>query len=737
MAFSLVKGVAEVITKYAEASAKLKIVEGIPIKVVDREAGLTSAQQGNNVKGLPNALEQFASYTPLWTMSALEPMQFNDPRSYRNSPADLKHVVFSSAGRFDSQRVKTLYGSPEYYVDNFSMKTYISASQKTGNSNAITFDFEIYEPYSMGLFLQSLQLAALNAKYPNYLQAPYVLRLDFLGSTDDGKLFTGIKPKFFTVKLSKVEFDTTESGSTYKVTAIPYNHQGYSNTINKIFNNVGIQGDKNKELTVKHLLVEGENSLCAVLNREEENAILDEKQLLPDTYIIEFPDRYDQLFNVSSSGGGEAKRASFNPESVPPKEIGKVSASEGNFGDNMIGSADMGLSAKDGGNFTFKRAGDVIDSKTGKVERNQMVIDPKNRKFQFPQGASITKIITDIILSSRYAENALTTKPKDGFIDWFKIDVQIQLDGFDDKRGDFAKKIIYRVLPYKVHVSIFSPPTAAPPGYAELEKLIAKRYDYIYSGQNNDVLKFDIQIKNLFYTGVNPKGEKDSGNNSNQDQQGVAENPGKKTRTNTGPSGGAAIAGNTGSKQTKKDPALLNVTGSPSGNETSEQMVAKAFHQAFLNNSGDLINADLEILGDPYWMVDSGIGNYFSPPSNENKLTTADGTMNYEGSDVYIYITFKTPKDIDEQTGLYQFPNDSRESPFSGIYKVTMCENLFDDGVFKQRLKCIRMPLQASDFDGKRQPVDNTNATAVGIGEEEKPKTSVIDPLAQYPNVEE
>lgn len=723
---SLVKGVAEVVTKFSEVSAQLKIIEGIPAKIIDRAVGQTTAEQGKNVKGLPNALEQFASYTPLWTMSALTPQQFNDPRSYRNSPADLKHVVFSSAGRFDSQRVKTQYGSPEYYVDNFVMKTFISASQKTGNSNAITFDFEIYEPYSMGLFLQSLQLAALNANYPNYLQAPYVLRLDFLGSTDDGRLFTGIKPKFFTMKLSKVEFDTSESGSNYKITSIPFNHQGYSNTINKIFNDISILGDKDKPLTVKHLLVEGENSLCAVINRSEIKAVTDKKQSLPDTYIVEFPDRFDQLFNLASATTSTG--ATVNPAAAEQKTIGKAATPAGNFGDNAIGAADMGISAKDGGNFNFKREGDVIDPKTGKVERNQMVIDPKNRKFQFPQGGTITRLITDIVLSSSYATAALTQKPEAGLIDWFKIDVQIQLDGFDDKRGDFAKKIIFRVLPYKVHVSIFSPPTAAPPGYADLEKLIAKRYDYIYSGQNNDVLKFDIKIQNLFYTGTNPKTETDAGNNSNQSQQGVGENLPKTTENNTGPSGGAAIASNTGSKPAKSDPNLLKVAGSPSGNETTEQMVAKAFHEAFLNNSGDMINVDLEIIGDPYWMVDSGIGNYFAPPSNENKLTTADGTMNYEGSDVYIYLTFKTPRDIDEQTGLYQFPDDGRESPFSGIYKVTMCENVFDDGTFKQRLKCIRMPLQAADFDGKRQPVDTNNAVAVKIGPEEKPKTSTYDP---------
>jgi hypothetical protein len=140
-----------------------------------------------------------------------------------------------------------------------------------------------------------------------------------------------------------------------------------------------------------------------------------------------------------------------------------------------------------------------------------------------------------------------------------------------------------------------------------------------------------------------------------------------------------------------------------------------------------LISVDLEILGDPYWMVDSGIGNYFAPTSSENKLTTNDGTMNYESGDVYIYLTFKTPSDINEISGLYNFPDGGSESPFGGIYKVIQCENTFNDGTFKQKLKTIRMPRQPSDFDGTSQKVNPKTTAAISIGDPAPPKIGLTD----------
>jgi len=144
-----------------------------------------------------------------------------------------------------------------------------------------------------------------------------------------------------------------------------------------------------------------------------------------------------------------------------------------------------------------------------------------------------------------------------------------------------------------------------------------------------------------------------------------------------------------------------------------------------------MVTVNLEILGDTYWVVDSGQGNYFAATVEPQAQITEDGTMNYESGDVFIYLTFRTPIDINQETGLYNFPK--AESPFTGIYRVTMCENIFSDGIFKQKLTCIRMPGQPADYADSPAEIksdlrtDPANALSIKLGPEEKPKTSVID----------
>ena len=171
-----------------------------------------------------------------------------------------------------------------------------------------------------------------------------------------------------------------------------------------------------------------------------------------------------------------------------------------------------------------------------------MTIDPKARAFQFGQGQSLTSMINQVILSSDYAKKAILDKNQGGFgttpegyIKWFKLDVQIELLKPDPITGDYAKKITYRVVPYYIHQSIFSNPNSAPVGYSELMKTVVKEYQYIYTGQNVDVLKFDININNLFYAGTNPSPENQGSKTDNQDQK-LSEQKNKTARTGQGQS---------------------------------------------------------------------------------------------------------------------------------------------------------------------------------------------------------
>ena len=72
----------------------------------------------------------------------------------------------------------------------------------------------------------------------------------------------------------------------------------------------------------------------------------------------------------------------------------------------------------------------------------------------------------------------------------------------DEKQMNLAGKypmvFVYRVVPFKAHVSRYAPVTKASPGIEMLKSQAVKEYDYIYSGKNDDVLKFDLNFNLAF-----------------------------------------------------------------------------------------------------------------------------------------------------------------------------------------------------------------------------------------------
>lgn len=730
-------------TKLATAKATDVIKNGVSTTLKD-----TTKASSSVVKNMPavftNPMEQFASYSVLWTLAILTPQQFNNPRSYRtddfsfagdfflnNNTGAIQEssIIFSSGGRNDQYRTKTFFGAPEYFINNFTMKCIIGAGPKTGNSNAIGFTFDIIEPQSMGLLLQSMQNAAVKAGYTNYLQnTPYVLRMDIQGYDELGRVIKSVKSKYFTIKLTKTTFSVNEGGSNYKVEAIPYNHYGFSDVVNISYTDIKISGE-----TVVETLSLGPKSLVATLNRNEKQLVAEGKIGVADVYAIQFPKLASDWYSSAGNAPG-TKSATVTPTDQKPKIVtGTASKTEDplDMPMNQIGGSSLGLDQLRGGNPSFKQPGDQIDEKTGIVKRDGMTIDPKERAFQFGQKTTLTAIINQIILSSDYAKSAIVDNPSpEGFLKWFKLDVQIELLDFDAKIGDYAKKITFRVVPYLVHQSIFANANSAPIGYDNLMKKIAKHYQYIYTGQNVDVLKFDIQIDNLFYTGVQPSPENKGAKVSNQDQK-FGEVQNKTTSTGKGPAPAAQTA-----QMGRRRPVRTFISAPKGGSsdKTTEQIVAENFQHSFLSqSSGDMIQVSLEILGDPYWMVDSGVGNYFAGTIEQSDQITNDGTMNYEGGNIYVYLTFRTPADINEMTGLYDFSQSGKESAFGGIYRVTECETMFNDGTWKQKLTCLRMPGPQGPESNKTTqgnaptPITPVNSRATEIGPAESPKQSPID----------
>lgn len=651
-----------------------------------------------------NVLEQFASYNCIWTLCCLTPNQFNDPNSYRGKPGALQNIVLSSAGRYDEQRAKTANGSPEYYIDNIVMASRM-AGQDAGWTNVTEITFDVYEPYSMGLFYQSLQAAALDAGYPQYLgDTPFLLKLEFVGFDDQGRIFASKESlaKYFTILITDSEMRVDEGGSRYKVKGKPFHHQGYSDGNNKFAPDVNITGS-----TVQEVLSSGKNSLMNALNKAQFE-LQDKNQCeRPDLYEIVFPIDWKDRVGLEGGISTDTLRAIVDINAGKPIAVGSSADFDTvEYGQGEIGYSSMGFTAVSGGNYLYKDAVDVVDPATGRITRDAMTIDPSKRSFSFGPMTHITNIIKYIVLASEYCAKNLKPEaidPKTGLVNWFRVDVQIDLLEYDKIRNQRAKKFIYRVVPFKVSAEYMKNPSSATPTQGR-EAICAKRYDYLYSGQNNDILKFDLTFNGMFRTGQLPRPASQHSSIQNSDVNAAANEKRENAEMNSGEAPEAATS-ETGTPATTPDYKIK--TGTFSGEKTVQQIIADAFQKNFESGNKDMVNVKMDILGDPYYMADAGVCSKYLGEYGPNDQITSDGTMNWQGSEIFCYISFRNPIEPNLGTtgkgGLFNFPKGQWVSPYSGLYRVLAVENKFSGGVFQQTLDLNRVVNQTIDFKGRAQ----------------------------------
>jgi hypothetical protein len=261
------------------------------------------------------------------------------------------------------------------------------------------------------------------------------------------------------------------------------------------------------------------------------------------------------------------------------------------------------------------------------------------------------------------------------------------------KTGVPARVFVYRVIPYLVHLSKFQGASESSPGIPQLKTQAIKAYNYIYTGKNKDIIKFDINFKAAFFTSI----AGDLGQASTDSKTSV-----KQETTSTGEKAVPGVApGNTGAGnlgRTLSKPVNDSNRTTLSGLQPESQ-VARDFNDALMNSPVDLVMVDLEILGDPYYICDSGMGNYNALQVPGILNITADGTMNYQNGEVDIELNFRTPLDYGP-SGYMEFPGGGTApvSEFSGLYQVLFCKNTFTKGQFTQTLQTIRRPRQDSSF---------------------------------------
>lgn len=704
---------------------------------------LTNASASAAVLGrTQNQLKSYASYNYNITLACLTVNELNFPDStYRTNPPQV--TVLKSGGGINLTKAKTAYERAdahlEYFIDELEIGTIIGPSPSTRTSNATTGSFVVHEPYSMGLFLQTLMVAAINAGHADYLKAPYALIIEFRGYDDNGNILDtdSVTRRVFPIKISKVDFDVTGGGSTYRIICYAWNETALSSVSQTINNDVILNGN-----TVQELLQTGPESLTGIINRRIREKASRENTINRDEYVIMFPpELVSSLGLANNAGTSGTQRATMTkreffmsvsgimPDAAFPEELDaaeeayqnyiNLQASNNNISAavrrlaenkdaaNAIGKATISQSMAEGGAVPFGRASLTYDADAGIYRNDRVQISNNFRTFQFPSGASIEQVIEEIVTYSTYARltAAQLRANFNGMLPWFRVHTQTFLVPDAEVRaatGENPKIYVYAIVPYEVHSSVFSNSTQPSVGIEQRVAQAAKTYNYIYTGQNDDIIDFEINFNNAFFKSISSNINGSAG--SRMATREASNNP---NNTNFQPAQGQA-GNNSLAGATRVAETNTSAQGQAGGNDidSPEIQIAKNFNEAIVNSNVDLITMELTILGDPYYLADTGQGNYNSP--RVAQAYTRDGTMDYQRSEVEVVVNFRTPIDYNTNTGGIIFPeNTVPVKAFSGLYKVNLVKNNFSGGKFTQILSLIRRPNQTADI-GARGTANDT-----------------------------
>lgn len=255
---------------------------------------------------------------------------------------------------------------------------------------------------------------------------------------------------------------------------------------------------------------------------------------------------------------------------------------------------------------------------------------------------------------------ALTNATPNGVTAWYRVGLEAvprQSGGYDPKRNDYAYDITYQLSPYKVN-DLQSDYFAKPKFQGT-----HKKYNYWFTGENTQILKFEQDFNYLYYLTINSSQTVDAATQTTDYREYL-----KKAFS---PRSAQSTMGTQGT------------TNEPSANAAD-----------YLYSPADQGQVSLEIMGDPAWLQQgelwagvAGAGQLYGPFLD-------DGTINYEGQEVLFEIAFNQPVDYNFDTGIMdpttknfdKTDSDAGSARQSYVYRAISVTSKFNKGEFTQDL---------------------------------------------------
>jgi len=622
----------------------------------------------------------------------------------------------------------------DYYIDNLRFETLIgSKSTGTDTSAVSTIQFVVTEPYGFS-FLTNLKRAgdALKAysdsttykDQSNQFKNIFILGIRFYGYDINGNL---IKPgdqlygepldpagtdalfeNYYDMEISNIKFKLDGKTVTYNVEAVSINAQALLGTKRgRIPTGVKVQG-----ATVNDAL-QGPNGLISKLNQSE-----------------------IEKTNKSKPDASVANKYSIKYVGDAANRIGLAS---------MVTQSDLDKIKWPGSG--ANNTSESTDAKSAKPP------DPNERMIIFNNDTSIIQAIETIIKRSAYMANALKTvyaNVKQPDVDqknnpqikrenplqlsWFAVNSNIVKCEWDTIIADWAYEQEFVISVYEIP----SVPTPYAPNKSRYYGP-HKRYEYWFTGQNSEVLDYQLQFDNLYFNTVLGIEDKDFISLAKSNNPGAEREGQTATSTSSGSSTGdtKTTSGNTGQKADapppgQKDTSAGTATGGgasvktgvkSAGDRTGTLAVGLEVQNSIvtsLHDIGAFANGKLKILGDPDFLVRDATT---SITELYNKFYDTDGyTISANSGQVFIEVLFKEAVDYKNSTGLMninesifflnypQYIKDMTQGAL--IWEVARVHTTMANGKFEQVLDLIGTQFDtAEDIYG-----DESSSAITGSG---------------------
>lgn len=595
-----------------------------------------------------NPLSQYASYTYQISLYMITPDAldlFNETgrkniylinNGNQGSLPGAGAYLLAQSGGIASDSYRAPGFNYDFYIDNLVIDSVVNGTGTGGPTIVTTFNFNITETNGFS-FVTNIKRAknALNSYSTtvNYKDSTntsrqfFILGIKFLGYDSHGNLVSDNSDagtdttyqKFYDILITDIKFRIDGKAITYNIVATAHS------LAMAMGRKRGVIDKGSYQLTGKTV---GDilNKLMTTLNDEQNKQVNSKSRLYPNTYNIEFFD--DATLIDSSDIVSKVDLSKIKWPMAVPKDISSINPA---------------LEIKTQPN-SFERT-IAFNGDTPIVQAISSVIN---------QSDYLTKGLIAIYSSTE--DSKIEPEAAGKKLKWFNITPIVKKAKFDTLLNDWAMDITYQIRTYEIPMlnSEYASKTTRYYG-------AHKRYDYWYTGNNSEIIKYEHTINSAYFTVA-----LDSVNKSkNAVQLPVA----------------------IGKRQPVDRLGKLDV-GFEAQNNVMTQLI----------DPGSWANATIEVLGDPDWMSNPG-----QSTQTKKSFYMNDGfTVDFASGQIFIEIRFLEGVDYEHDNGLmkinsdilfWDYPVSVAEKLDGAIsYLVTGVKHIFRSGKFTQVLSCVINP---------------------------------------------